>query len=78
MARADQEPEDRDVTPLQLENVVDCENCGAMFDVVYTCDDGIFDLEDLKDAPEMVVTCPSCGNAWNRPWEGWLAHSDAG
>lgn len=78
MTRVDQDPEDRDVTPLQLPNVVDCEDCGCMFDVVYTCPDGVFDLEDMVDAPEMDVTCPECGKVWNRPYEGWLAHSDAG
>lgn len=78
MTRVDQEPEDRDVIPLQLPNVVDCEECGAMFDVVYTNPDGVFDLEDMVDAPEMDVTCPECGHTWRRPYEGWLAHSDAG
>ena len=78
MARADIPRGERDTAPLQLPNLVDCEECFATFDVVYIAQEGVYDMEDLVDAPVMEVQCPACGHTWEREWEGWLAHEDAG
>lgn len=78
MARADVPPEERDKHPLQLESIIDCEACDAPFDHVFTCPPGIFEAEDLVDAPAEDVTCPNCGHVQHAEWGGWLSHEDAG
>jgi len=78
MARVDEAREDRDKHPIQLPAMVDCPECDTVFAVVFTAQEGVFDLEDLIDAPVMVVTCPGCEYAWTQDYEGWIAHSDAG
>lgn len=78
MARVDEHPDERDREPLTLLNTIDCEECGAFFDVVYVCPDGVFDTEDLIEAPVMDVTCPGCQHTWSREYEGWVTHGDAG
>lgn len=77
MARVDLDPEERDKHPLQLTNLLDCPACGTTFDHVFTAPEGVFDMEDLVDAPQETVTCP-CGHSWEAEYEGWLSHEDAG
>lgn len=78
MARIDQRPEDRDRQPLQLDSIVTCPECETDFDAVFTAAEGVYEREDLIDAPVQRVVCPKCGHAWDAEWEGWLAHEDAG
>lgn len=78
MARVDEDREERDQEPLKLESILTCEECDVDFDHVFTADEGIFEREDLVDAPVEEVTCPNCGLSWEAEWGGWLAHEDAG
>lgn len=78
MARVDIDPNERDKEPLQLESLLDCPECDTTFDYVFTAPDGVFEREDLVDAPTATVECPSCGHQWEATWEGWLSHEDAG
>lgn len=78
MARVDIAPEDRDKEPLRLEGILDCPECECAFDHVFTAADGVFEREDLIDAPTEEVECPACGHVWAATWEGWLSHEDAG
>ena len=78
MARIDQAPEERDTTPLTITNVIDCPECGEMFDHIYsTAGTATWDVEELTDLPVEQVTCPDCGHAWEREAEAWHFHSDA-
>lgn len=78
MARADLPPGQRD-RPLQLEQLVDCPECGATFDHVFTCPPNIIDKEDLVEAPIEVVVCPNdrCGHRFTAEYEGWTIHDEA-
>lgn len=78
MVRQDVAPEDRDQQPLQLSAVLDCPDCGTTFEVIFMAPDGVFDAEDLVDAPTSEVECPSCGECWTAEYPGWCLHEDAG
>lgn len=78
MARIDEDPEQRDKAPLVLENVVECPRCEAEFDGLFTAPEGIFEKEDLIEAPVAVLECPSCGLEAKFTYEGWISHEDAG
>ncbi len=73
----DQSPEERE-QPLSLSQLVDCDECGATFDHVFVCEDGVTELEDLTEAPEDRVACVNCGHVQEVTYEGWIAHQDAG
>lgn len=76
MARQDLTPEDRD-QPLRLESLVDCVFCGVTFDVLFIAPDGVFDLEDLDEAPTADVCCPSCNEKQIAEYTGWTIHNEA-
>lgn len=78
MARADTAPEDRDREPLKLPAMIDCEQCETTYDFVFVCEEGVYEPEDVVDAPSAETTCPNCGHAQQEQWEGWTAHQDAG
>lgn len=80
MARIDEDPDQRDKTPLQLEAILTCPNCLTDFDYVFQAPEGIYYKEDLVEAPTSVVRCPNpeCGHEWTAEYEGWIAHEDAG
>lgn len=78
MARIDEDPEDRDKAPLRLTGVFDCPECDVTFDHIFVAGEGVYDTEDLIEAPVGEVECPSCGCTWMGEFGGWVAHGDAG
>lgn len=78
MARVDTNPEDRDREPLVLSALVDCESCETTYDAYFHFPSGVYEREDIIDAPIETVTCPSCGHQQDEQWPGWTAHADAG
>lgn len=77
MARIDEEPEDRDQAPLRLSQLVDCGLCGTTQDVLFEAPEGVYDLEELEEAPETTHTCVSCGHAAEVTYSGWTIHTEA-
>lgn len=77
MARQDEDPALRDSAPIQIDNILECPQCSIEFDHTFTAPDGVFEREDLIEAPEEDVSCPACAHTWRATWEGWLAHDDA-
>jgi transcription elongation factor Elf1 len=78
VARVDVDPEDRDQEPLVLEAIVACPRCGFETDAVFNSDPGVYELEDLTDAPEAAVNCSECGQSYIATYPGWTIHEDAG
>lgn len=74
MERVGQEPDDA----FRVSGVFECPGCGADFDVLFDPQEGVYEREDLIDAPEMDVECPGCGTKFHVVWGGWVAHEDAG
>lgn len=77
MARQDMERAERDSHPLQLPAIVTCPECSVDTDVVFIAPDGVFDMEDLTEAPQMTIK-GYCGHNFLAEYEGWIAHEDAG
>ena len=77
MARIDEEPEDRDQTPLRLEQFVECAMCGQLQDVQFPTPPGVYELEDLTESPEIVWTCVSCGFEAEITFSKWTIHDEA-
>lgn len=75
--RYDLDPEDRDKTSLKLPAVLDCPECNVPQDHVFDAGEGVYDMEDLEEAPEELVTCVSCGHTWLASYEGWTIHTEA-
>lgn len=78
MARIDENPDDRDRRPLQVAGFATCPECQADIEVVFTAPEGIFEVEDLSEAPKKVVHCTNCEHDFDAEWGGWVAHEDAG
>ena len=78
MARVDESRDERDRSPLLLSGIVDCPECDTPFEWVFQAPEGVYDKEDLTDAPVEEVECPECGHRWTEEWGGWVAHEDAG
>lgn len=77
MARIDENPEDRDQEPLRLDQMEECPSCEVLQDVVFQAPAGVFELEDLTEAPEALVTCVSCQYVWKALYSGWTIHEEA-
>lgn len=78
MARIDEEPDERDQAPLVLSELQDCPECGTTQDVDYVCPEGIYELEDVVEAPSTTTTCVHCAHEWQSEYSGWTVHQDAG
>ena len=78
LARVDENPDDRDRRPLQVVGFATCPDCEADIEVVFTAPDGIYEVEDLVEAPKQRVSCGNCPAEFEAEWGGWVAHEDAG
>lgn len=77
MARVDEDPEERDQEPLRLSQIVECAMCETMQEVEFVAPEGVYDLEELTEAPETTHTCVSCGYEAEVTYSGWTVHEEA-
>jgi ferredoxin-like protein FixX len=77
MARVDEDPEDRDQEPLRLSQLVDCAMCKTTQEVEFVAPEGVYEAEDLTEAPETTHTCVNCGYEAEVTYAGWTNTQEA-
>lgn len=61
---------------LSFTELTDCQSCEFTFEVSFSDDSD--SVQDMTDAPESVVACPSCGFRQLVRMTGWMFFSEAG
>lgn len=77
MARVDEAPEDRDQAPLRLSQLVDCPECQTMQEVEFVAPEGVYELDELTEAPETTTRCVNCDVEWVVTYSGWTINEEA-
>lgn len=77
MARVDEAPEERDQQLLRLSQLEECPTCRTLQQVEFEAQPGVYELEELVEAPETTAECEHCHTEWDVTYSGWTTNEEA-